>query len=305
MRRAAFVPVVCAACLGCAPRVPPPPEMLPLDTDALALEGVEQAQETAERLVALAGVVGAFIGSQDEIYDALRDGGFARLADRAALASASCNADIVLDYAGAVHAVWREPCTLSTGSVVTGDLTVVESSDGNAVTILLAATGDGFTLIGFVGLSPQFWPVAWLLDDYNGFPGFASIALFDADTRVAPDDAGVFVVELPSVTSVTVPATSAIGTIGGRVCALGSRATVVEGLVRRAGECAISAGSLSVTSQLACARVEGETDRVTGSVELAMSPAVTGSQDVTLFENVDGRQATHPVSLESRPLGCR
>lgn len=305
MRNAALVPVVCVAGLGCAPRVPPPPAILPLDTDALAVESLEVAQETAERIVALAGLVGAFIGSDSELSDAVSEGGFDRVADRAALASAACDALIVRDYAGAVHAVWPEPCTLATGSVVTGDLTVIFSSDGNAVTVLLAATSDGFALNGFVGLTPQFWPVAWLISDFVGGEGIASVVLFDANVSVARDDAGVFVVDLPQVLVGEMPYDASIGGVGGRVCAVESRTTVLHDLGRRADQCSISLTGLDVGLLLGCARVEGEASPVTGAIELAVSPATPGSHDVSITEQVDRREQAHTASLDLRPLGCR
>ncbi len=305
MRHVAIGTIVCAAGLACTPRVPPPPEILPLDTDALAVESVEGAQGTAERVVALAGVVGAFIGSGSELSDAVSDGGLDRVVERALLASAACDAIIERDAAGAVHASWRERCTLATGTVVSGDLTVIESSDGNALTVLLAATGDGLTLNGFVGLTPQFWPIAWLLSDFLGDEGIATAVVFDAQANVARDGAGVFVVELPMVLAAQLPYGAHIGGVGGRVCAVEGRSTVLYGLGRRADRCQISLAGLDITMTLGCALVASEHSAIAGIVRASVPQVSVGTVDAVLSEGLQDRPSTRPISLELRPLGCR
>ncbi|OGQ12788.1 MAG: hypothetical protein A2138_26040 [Deltaproteobacteria bacterium RBG_16_71_12] len=305
MRRAAFLAVVFVVSQGCQPRVPPPPAILPLDTDALAIGGIERAQDTAERLVALAGVVGAFIGTREELNDTARDGGLDRVVERAELASAACDAVIERDAAGAVHASWGEPCTLATGTVVTGGVSVTPWGDGDTLWVTVLATADGVTLNGLVGLTPQFWPVAWLMNDINSDVGFATVALFSEETRVAPDDAGVFVIDLPSVMIFEIPWGSHVGAVGSRVCAPQGRTTILDGLARRADQCAIAASSIAATCYLVCAGVEGELGPVTGTVGFTVSPHTPGPVDVNLTESVDGHLEAHALSLELRPLGCR
>lgn len=280
--------------------------MSALDTDALALDGIDQAMVGAERAAALAGVVGLFVGSEAELIDVVAEGGLERLAERVELAVAGCAAVVERGSTGTVHVSWSVPCTLPTGVVAEGDVVVVPSGDAgvDALSVHLSVKADAFPLTGVVSLTPSFFPIAFLQDVVvtSRSDSLATTLVFGNNSRIAAGEDGVMTVDLPFV-MLAQSFSPTIGAVGERVCAASSRRITFEGVARRGDACDVSARQIDISVDLVCAkRVDEATGR--GEVAVRLDAVAPGPLHGVVSETVDST-IERGIDLEGPALGCR